>query len=352
MPKRTRKTTRETASAGVVSGTLDEQLEGLRAAYPVTLQASRVLTGLLSVDVLCGGRDPNDPDGTADRLLGFPRGKFIEVFSPEGVGKTTVSLAIATALARNGLRTVFIDAEHSLDISLVYGVGGAEYLGNNLLTVLQASTFREVEHILDRILRVKDDTNSMALVIIDSITSVFPSEVFNPENSVEHIRPGIKAATESMFFPKYKMLAAAKGVSFLFLSQMRTHLDFMGGSTVEASGSKALRHYADIRISLAKGEWIKEGEQKIGTALKAQAYKNKMDAPFMTFPMHIIFGEGPSNKLTMAELLIDSKLVGIRGSWYDAPDGTACNGKAQLADWVATHMDEAFKILQEDGALL
>ena len=49
---------------------------------------------------------------------GFPRGRVIEIYGPEGGGKTTVSLqAIAEAQKRGGI-AAFIDAEHALPLPI------------------------------------------------------------------------------------------------------------------------------------------------------------------------------------------------------------------------------------------
>src|SRR5262245_16890971 len=63
---------------------------------------SVVPTGALALDVALG-------------IGGIPRGRVVEVYGPEGSGKTTVCLHIIAEAQRLGGIAVFIDAEHALD---------------------------------------------------------------------------------------------------------------------------------------------------------------------------------------------------------------------------------------------
>ena len=59
-------------------------------------------TGSMSLDIALG-------------VGGIPKGRVIEVFGPEGSGKTTVCLHIIAEAQRKGGIAAFIDAEHALD---------------------------------------------------------------------------------------------------------------------------------------------------------------------------------------------------------------------------------------------
>src|SRR5213595_132384 len=53
-----------------------------------------------------------------DRALGvggFPRGRVVEVFGPEGSGKTTLTLTVIAQAQKRGGLAAFIDVEHALD---------------------------------------------------------------------------------------------------------------------------------------------------------------------------------------------------------------------------------------------
>src|SRR5687768_2961939 len=93
-------------------------------------------TGSLALDVALG-------------IGGMPRGRIVEVYGPEGSGKTTVCLhVIAEAQAKGGI-TAFIDAEHALDP--IY----AKALGVNIddLLVSQPDSGEQALEIADLLVR-------------------------------------------------------------------------------------------------------------------------------------------------------------------------------------------------------
>jgi len=59
-------------------------------------------TGSLSLDIALG-------------IGGVPRGRVIEIFGPEGSGKTTLTCSIIANAQKLGGVAAFIDAEHALD---------------------------------------------------------------------------------------------------------------------------------------------------------------------------------------------------------------------------------------------
>ena len=46
---------------------------------------------------------------------GYPKGRIVEIFGPEGSGKTTVALYAIAETQKAGGVAAFIDAEHALD---------------------------------------------------------------------------------------------------------------------------------------------------------------------------------------------------------------------------------------------
>ncbi|HLD56602.1 MAG TPA: DNA recombination/repair protein RecA, partial [Candidatus Omnitrophota bacterium] len=57
-------------------------------------------TGAVTLDIATG-------------VGGVPRGRVIEIFGPEGSGKTTLTLSIAAQAQKQGGVAAFIDAEHA-----------------------------------------------------------------------------------------------------------------------------------------------------------------------------------------------------------------------------------------------
>ena len=65
-------------------------------------QVPYIPTGLLQLDLALG-------------IGGLPLGYFVEIFSPEGVGKTTLCLQLVAQAQKHGMETAYIDMEHRID---------------------------------------------------------------------------------------------------------------------------------------------------------------------------------------------------------------------------------------------
>src|ERR687898_521378 len=72
--------------------------------HPMGAGVSIVPSGSLALDVALG-------------VGGIPRGRIVEVFGPEGSGKTTVCLHVIAEAQRHGGIAAFVDAEQALEIA-------------------------------------------------------------------------------------------------------------------------------------------------------------------------------------------------------------------------------------------
>src|SRR4029450_8946937 len=78
--------------------------------HPMGAGISGIPTGSLALDIALG-------------VGGIPRGRVVEVFGPEGSGKTTVCLHVIAEAQRHGGIAAFIDAEHALDPTYAQRLG-------------------------------------------------------------------------------------------------------------------------------------------------------------------------------------------------------------------------------------
>ena len=126
----------------------------MRLGDEVRAPVEVIPTGSIALDVALG-------------IGGLPRGRVVEIYGPEGSGKTSLALhAIANAQASGGI-AAFIDAEHALDPDYAQklGVDTDALLVSHEGIVLEAPTanvwWREGEHLL---------TPSLDLPILAGVT--------------------------------------------------------------------------------------------------------------------------------------------------------------------------------------
>src|SRR4029453_15585905 len=116
--------------------------------HPMGAGISVIPTGSLALDIALG-------------VGGIPRGRVVEVFGPEGSGKTTVCLHVIAEAQRHGGIAAFIDAEHAL----------APTSGEQAL------------EIADSLVR----SGALDVVVIDSVAALVPRAEIEGEMGDTHV---------------------------------------------------------------------------------------------------------------------------------------------------------------------
>jgi recombination protein RecA len=163
-------------------------------------------TGSLALDVALG-------------VGGIPRGRIVEVYGPEGSGKTTVCLhIIAEAQAKGGI-TAFIDAEHALDPTY------ARALGVNIdeLLVSQPDSGEQALEISDLLVR----SGAIDLVVIDSVAALVPRAEIEGEMGDSHV--GLQARLMSQAMRKLAGSLSRFDTTAIFVNQLREKIGVMFG---------------------------------------------------------------------------------------------------------------------------
>jgi len=174
--------------------------------HPMGAGITVIPTGSLALDVALG-------------VGGIPRGRIIEVFGPEGSGKTTVCLhMIAEAQARGGI-AAFIDAEHALDPTY------ARELGVNIdeLLVAQPDSGEQALEIADMLVR----SAALDIVVIDSVAALVPRAEIEGEMGDTHV--GLQARLMSQAMRKLAGTLSRFDTSAIFINQLREKIGVMFG---------------------------------------------------------------------------------------------------------------------------
>ncbi len=152
--------------------------------HPMGAGMSIIPTGSLALDIALG-------------VGGIPQGRIVEVFGPEGSGKTTVCLHIIAEAQSKGGIAAFIDAEHALDPTY------ARELGVNIdeLLVSQPDSGEQALEIADMLVR----SAALDLVVIDSVAALVPRAEIEGEMGDTHV--GLQARLMSQAMRKLVGLA-------------------------------------------------------------------------------------------------------------------------------------------------
>ena len=88
------------------------------------------------------------------------------------------------------------------------------------------------------------------------------------------------------------------------------------GNPETQPGGMALKFYSSVRINLRRIAQIKQGENVIGSRIKAKIVKNKVAAPFKVAEFDIYYNEGISYVADLINVGLKSGVVKKSGSWY------------------------------------
>lgn len=258
-----------------------------------------------------------------DRALvvgGLPRGRAIEIYGPEGSGKTTLTLSIiAQAQSKNGV-AAFIDAEHSFDPKY------AKLIGVNLedLLVSQPDTGEQALDIVEALVR----SNAVDMVVVDSVAALVPKAEIEGQMGDSQI--ALQARLMSQAMRKLTAAVSKSKTCVVFINQIREKVGVMFGSPEVTPGGRALKFYSSVRIDLRRKATLTTGEGVVGMRVRAKIVKNKVAPPFREAMFEIMYDEGVSKTGALIDAALEKGVLTQSGSWFALGDKNIAQGKESL----------------------
>ncbi|MFN8233568.1 MAG: recombinase RecA [Actinomycetota bacterium] len=284
--------------------------------HPAGSGITVIPTGSLALDIALG-------------VGGIPRGRVIEVFGPEGSGKTTVCLhMIAEAQAKGGI-AAFVDAEHALDPTY------AQTLGVNIdeLLVSQPDSGEQALEIADMLVR----SGALDLVVIDSVAALVPRAEIEGEMGDTHV--GLQARLMSQAMRKLAGTLSRFDTSAIFINQLREKIGVMFGNPETTPGGRALKFYSSVRLDVRKVENLKDGTDVVGSRTRVKVVKNKVAPPFRQCEFDIMYGRGISKEGSLLDVGVDLELVKKSGAWFTYEGEQLGQGRENARQFLAEHID-------------
>ncbi|MBD3228080.1 MAG: hypothetical protein GF329_07810 [Candidatus Lokiarchaeota archaeon] len=108
-----------------------------------------------------------------EKLLngGFKSGKFYHIFGKDGSGKTTICLQLATLVAKNGYKSLYIDTSHKFNIIRLKQISGDIYEKiSKLIFVQTPKNFIKQDKIVNKLENYI--TDRFKFIVIDDIASL------------------------------------------------------------------------------------------------------------------------------------------------------------------------------------
>jgi recombination protein RecA len=271
--------------------TLESFLKDFDASSPGSL-GLLASTAVADVEVIPTGVPPLD---VALGARGLPKGKLVELYGPEGSGKSSLALSVAAEAQRLGGAVGYLDAECALNRDLALAMG----VDPNRFVIAQPSSGEEGIGLVEEMVR----SGVFALVVVDSIAALVPQAELDSEVTDNHM--GLHARLVGKFVRRITALAAASGTLVICINQLRVSLAAYGNPET-TTGGKALKYASSVRIEVRSGasRRIERDGRVVGQTVVVKVTKNKMAAPYRACEFDLYFGSGidvPGSLLSAAE---------------------------------------------------
>lgn len=272
-------------------------------------------------------------------VKGVPKGRIIEIYGAESTGKTTLCAHIVAEAQKKNELCSYIDMENAVDIAYFNKIGVNTH--ENFL-MSQPSNGEEALGILEMLL----ESEKVSIVVIDSVAALIPKAELDGE--IEDSTIGLQARMMSKAMRRLTSLVNKSNTCVIFINQLRENIQSFGyGPKTTTTGGKALKYYSSVRIELAKIGQIKDGENVIGSRIKAKVIKNKVAAPFKEAEYDLIFGEGISKEREIIEFASKKGIITKGGAWYSYGDVKIGQGLEKASTFLKNNIEIRQEIIDK-----
>jgi recombination protein RecA len=268
---------------------------------------------------------------------GIPKGRITEIFGPESSGKTTLGQHILAEAQKRGGMAAYIDVEHALDPTY------AAHCGVNLdeLLISQPDTGEQALEITEALVR----SSAIDAIVIDSVAALVPRAEIEGEMGEPQV--GLQARLMSQALRKLAAAIGRSGTAVIFINQLREKVGIVFGNPEVTPGGRALKFYSSVRIDLRRAETIKQGNEAIGSHIRAKVVKNKVAPPFRSAEFDIMFDHGISKEGNLIDLGVELGLISKAGAFLSYGDVRLGQGRESARQYLAQNPQIAQEIEQK-----
>ncbi|MDO9509347.1 MAG: recombinase RecA [Thermovirgaceae bacterium] len=280
--------------------------------------AEVISTGVLPLDIALG-------------IGGYPRGRIVEVFGPEGGGKTTLALHALAEAQKSGGIAAFIDAEHAMDPRLAYSLG----VKLEDLYVAQPDSGEQALYILETLVR----SGAVDVIVVDSVAALTPQAEI--DGKIGDSQVGLQARLMSYALRRLTSAISKSNCVVIFINQLRAKISTTGygGPQETTTGGRALKFYSSLRIEVKRGKSITRGDEALGHELWIKVVKNKLAPPFRTAHASLIYGKGIPMEVSLIDISLDYDVLKRKGSWISYKGETLGQGKESVGSYLLEHAE-------------
>lgn len=273
-------------------------------------------TGNIAIDSITG-------------VNGLPAGRIVELYGPNGSGKTTTALQCAAALQQKGGTIMFADYEKALDETYCKALG-LDVNAESFL-YMQPTSFEDGANSFRTLLPHLD------MVIVDSVAMMVSENELHAETGKATMADRAKLMYQ--FLRQITGRISEEDVLVVFLNHLLEMVDTspMGQKLLRQGikrnvtpGGRALSFAASMRLEYKQIGNVKTTEidpltgeeQDVANQTKVQVtcVKNKVARPWRTCEVRVRYGKGFSQAYSVFDVLVKHKAIKKSVSWYNIPE--------------------------------
>jgi recombination protein RecA len=283
-----------------------------------------ISTGSIALDVALG-------------VGGLPRGRVVELFGPEGSGKTTLAQHVIAQAQKAGGSAALIDAEHAFDPTYAGKCG----VSVDDLLISQPGVGEEALEIAEVLVR----SDAVDVVVVDSVAALVPRAEIEGDMGDSHV--GLQARLMSQALRKLTGSISRSRCLVVFVNQLREKIGVMFGNPETTPGGRALKFYSSVRLDIRRIGQIKRGTEITGNRTRVRVVKNKVAAPFRVCEFDLMYNEGISHEGGLLDLGLDMEILSKSGAHLSYGDVRLGMGREAAKQFLRDNLDIAEKLENE-----
>lgn len=280
-----------------------------------------VSTGIMGLDIALG-------------VGGIKKGSIVEIHAPESAGKTTLALQMCKQYQKDK-PVLYIDTERTLTRETIEMMGVKEknfYLMHvdNLETALE-------------VCKTVALNGAFSAIVIDSLAGLVPKAQIDGNVGDTHV--GLFSRIMSETLPVLTTFLDNSGCTLIITNQIREKVGVMFGNPERATGGRALKYYASVRLDVRRIESLKQGGEAIGNRTRVKVVKNKIASPFKEVEFDIMFGHGISVEGDILDQAVEKGIITKYSAWYVYDGNRIGQGRENAKRYLIENPAECKKIV-------
>ena len=251
-----------------------------------------VSTGIMGLDIALG-------------IGGIKKGSIVEIYAPESAGKTTLALQMCKQYQKEK-PVLYIDTERTLTKETIEMMGIKE---KNFYLM-------HVDSLEQALVACKTvaQSGTFSAVVIDSLAGLAPRAQIDGDIGDSHA--GLFTRIMSDALSVLTPILDNAGCTLIVINQLREKIGVMFGNPERATGGRALKYYASVRLDVRRIESLKQGGEVIGNRTRVKVVKNKIAPPFKEAEFDIMFGHGISEEGDILDQAVEKEVITKCSAWY------------------------------------